>query len=246
MYINEYGDKSSPKILMLHPMEVTGDDLYHLFSKHLSQEYYCISPDQGGHGKSKGYISAQAEVKELADYLVKNNLFEFDLLYAASMGCAVAVQLIQDKRFTFKKIWFDGCFISEKGGFMNLMMRSMFLKKLKQFEKNPELEPTNLIKLYGKDMGYMMKNNFVKFSKEDITNICYACCHYKLAETDDEVQERIHIEWGENDMDYKSSKKGMAKYYPKVTPVIRSGYGHCGYMAFETKKYVSEIEKFMA
>ena len=47
MYINEFGSKDKPVIILLAPMMVSGQDLYNLISPYLKGEYRIISPDQG-------------------------------------------------------------------------------------------------------------------------------------------------------------------------------------------------------
>lgn len=61
MYIHEYGNRSDPIVILLAPMMVSGDNLYHMMRPHLKGSYHIIAPDQGGHGNSGPYISADAE-----------------------------------------------------------------------------------------------------------------------------------------------------------------------------------------
>ncbi len=81
MYINEYGDKCSPTIILLAPMMISGKDIYALMSPHFKGEYHIIAPDQGGHGGAGVYISADEELiaitKELADTLRKNRTIDW-------------------------------------------------------------------------------------------------------------------------------------------------------------------------
>ena len=51
MFINEYGDKKDPLVLLLAPMMVSGEDLYQLMHPYFKHNYHYIVPDQGGHGK---------------------------------------------------------------------------------------------------------------------------------------------------------------------------------------------------
>ena len=49
MFINEYGSREDPTIILLAPMMVTGSDLYQLMKPHLEGSYHIIAPDQGGY-----------------------------------------------------------------------------------------------------------------------------------------------------------------------------------------------------
>ena len=63
MFINEYGDKNNPLVLLLAPMMVSGEDLYQLMHPFFKHEYHYVVPDQGGHGKAGAYNSADEEYK---------------------------------------------------------------------------------------------------------------------------------------------------------------------------------------
>ena len=68
MYINEYGRRDDPTIILLAPMMVAGSDLYQLMKPHLIDSYHIIAPEQGGHGKAWVYRSADNEYKDLKGY----------------------------------------------------------------------------------------------------------------------------------------------------------------------------------
>jgi hypothetical protein len=52
MFINEYGDKRDPLVLLLVPMMVSGEELYQLMHPYFRHNYHYIAPDRGGHGKA--------------------------------------------------------------------------------------------------------------------------------------------------------------------------------------------------
>ena len=65
MFINEYGNRDDPTIVLLAPMMVSGSDLYELMKPYVKGAYHVIAPDQGGHGKAGAYISADEEYRAL-------------------------------------------------------------------------------------------------------------------------------------------------------------------------------------
>ncbi len=71
MFINVYGNPEDPKVVLLAPMMVSGEDLYQLMKPYFKGNYFFIVPDQGGHGKAGAYISAEEEYRELKAYLVE-------------------------------------------------------------------------------------------------------------------------------------------------------------------------------
>ena len=52
MYIHKFGNPEHPKVILLAPMMISGENLYHLMKPYLKGDYCIIAPDQGGHGKA--------------------------------------------------------------------------------------------------------------------------------------------------------------------------------------------------
>ena len=121
----------------------------------------------------------------------------------------------------------------------------MFLKKLRALKKNPAMPVDNLVKMYGEEFAAMMKENFIKLSEQDITNICNACCHRELVQISPEIRKNICFEYGQSDPNLNAAKKTIKEYFPESGLIVRKGYGHCGYMAFHTEEYVKELEAFL-
>ena len=74
MFINEYGDKKDPIVLLLAPMMVSGEDLYQLMHPYFKHNYHFMAPDQGGHGKAGAYISADEEYKTLKTFCLTGDI----------------------------------------------------------------------------------------------------------------------------------------------------------------------------
>ena len=117
MYINEYGNKEDPVVILLAPMMVSGSDLYELMSPYFTKAYHIIAPDQGGHGKAGAYVSADEEYKSLKVYLTEKGIKDIKLVYGASLGVAVAYRLFLDPDFKVDHAWFDGVALSKNAGF---------------------------------------------------------------------------------------------------------------------------------
>lgn len=246
MYINEYGDKSAPVIILLAPMMVSGQNIYEMMKPHMKGSYRIIAPDQGGHGRAGAYVSAEQEYAELKGWLIKNDIRQVRLVMGASLGVALAYRLYMDSDFKVEKAWFDGVALKTSSDFAEWFMRRMFRKRKKKFGNKPVDASPSLVKMYGYDFAKMMTGNFKQITESDIDAICYACCHYDMKKFSDEQQRNLHLEYGEGDPDYMLSKKSLAKYLPEVKPIIRKGYSHCGYMAAHTKEYAEEMEAFIS
>ena len=245
MYMNVYGNPDDPKVILLAPMMVSGENLYELMHPYFRGDYYFIAPDQGGHGKAGVYHSAEEEYSELKAYLMANGYTQISLLYGASLGVSVAYRLFMDPDLTVNKAWFDGVALSRNAAVMEAIMRNMFRKRRKMLEETHVEASSSLVEMYGYDFAKMMTSNFERITLSDVDNICYACCHYDLKPLTQSQQVKLHLEYGEKDFDLKFSRKAIRTYMPSVKPVIREGYGHCGYMAAHTKEYVEEMENWM-
>ena len=71
MFINEYGNRNDPTVILLAPMMISGSDLYGQMSQFFQDSYHIIAPDQGGHGKAGAYISADEEYQTLKSFLLE-------------------------------------------------------------------------------------------------------------------------------------------------------------------------------
>ena len=86
MHVNEYGSADAPLLVLLAPMMVSGSDLYELLPPRFRGDYHIIAPDQGGHGKAGGYISADEEYRELKSWFLERGYQKAALVYGASLG----------------------------------------------------------------------------------------------------------------------------------------------------------------
>ena len=245
MFINEYGSREDPTIILLAPMMVSGSDLYALMKPYFKGRYHFIAPDQGGHGKAGGYVSAEEEYKALRLFLMETGCRDVALVYGASLGVAVGYRLFLEGQIKVHSAWFDGVALCKNARFADWFMKRMFRSRKKKLAKSHAEASPSLVKMYGYDFAKMMTKNFERITLEDIDNICFACCHYDLRKLTDEEQRRLHLDFGEKDFDWKYSKKTYPVYMPKAELVLRPGYGHCGFMAAEMEKYVAQLETFM-
>ena len=88
MFINEYGNRNDPTVILLAPMMISGSDLYGQMSQFFQDAYHIIAPDQGGHGKAGAYINADEEYQTLKSFLLETCCTNIELVYGASMGFA--------------------------------------------------------------------------------------------------------------------------------------------------------------
>ncbi len=245
MYINEYGNKNDPVVVLLAPMMVSGEELYQLMHPYLEGNYHFIAPDQGGHGKAGAYISADEEYNTLKGFLLEQGYTEIKLVYGASLGVAVGYRLFLDQDFKVDHAWFDGVALSRNAGFPEWFMKKLFRSRRKKLAKTKTEASASLVQMYGCDFAKMMTKNFERITDSDIDAICHACCHYDLRVLTEEEQAKLHLDFGEKDFDWKYSRKTIPIFMPDAECTIRPGYPHCAYMAAHPREYTEEMEAFI-
>ena len=85
MFINEFGSRDNPTMVLLAPMMVSGPDLYNLMKPNFKGDYHIIAPDQGAHGKAGRYHSAEEEYQTLRPFLLEIGCTGITLVYGASL-----------------------------------------------------------------------------------------------------------------------------------------------------------------
>ncbi len=245
MYINEYGDRDDPAVILLAPMMVSGSDLYRLMSPYFRGSYHVIAPDQGGHGRSGPYVSAAAEYRELKAFLLETGCTRIRLVYGASLGAAVGWRLFLDPDLRVSRAWFDGTALCANARFAEWSMKRLFRSRKRKLARTGAAVSENLVRMYGYSFAKMMTENFRRITPEDIDAICRACCRYGLRELTAREQESLHLDFGSKDFDWRYARRTIPKFMPGAEVTLRPGYPHCGYMAAYPREYTEEVERFM-
>lgn len=245
MFVHEYGNPDDPTVILLAPMMMSGEDIYHMMSPHFANSYHIIAPDQGGHGDAGAYVSADDECAQLKHYLVKQGITDIELVYGSSLGVAVGWRLFLDNGFNIHHAWFDGVLFRESAPLFEFAFRTMFKQKKRSLSKHSVEASKGLEDKYGHERAVMMTRNFNRITESDIDAICHTCCNYPLAKLTPDQQARLHLDYGSKDPTFRQSRRGIATCMPNVGITIRKGYPHCGYVASHTAEYVREIEEFI-
>ena len=239
MVIKEYGNPQGKILLLLHPMLADGKTMTTLIGNSL-QKYRVISPDLSGQGEDKGdFISAEKEAKALLAYLKEQNIFQIELLFGASLGARVGLELFSEKSIEIEHIVFEGAPFFKNAPILKKVVASVFLKKQKRVRKYPERSVRKMQETYG-IFGESMAKSLAGMSKKSIKNVVAACCSFEFPPYDEKLQEKVLLAFGSKDADYKQRKK-IKKNYPKIRFWVHEGYGHCEYLAKFPEKYFSEL-----
>lgn len=240
MVIHTFGRPGNPVILLLHPMGITGTALYEIFSKYIPDRnsYYIVSPDQGGHGSAGFYLSKAEEVNHLVRWLHDNNCTHIHFIFGASMGAALAYELIKKPEITFDKVWLDGASFSEDAKLFCLVFTGAYRCLMRIARRKPEKVIELLEKLYPRSFSEMIVDCCLKMDPESAGMIFKACCDYDMIPLTEDTQKRIHIEL---DSGEKAQMRAISKYLPEADIKRNPDFGHCENMAKNTKDYVQRM-----
>ncbi len=104
MFINEYGSKNDPILLLLAPMMVSGEDLYQLMHPNFKANYHFIAPDQGGHGKDGADFKRQFTADSYRQFFLDAGYPDVKVTLAdGRIPCAVAVMKKAEKTSQYKE-----------------------------------------------------------------------------------------------------------------------------------------------
>lgn len=239
MVIKEYGNPQGKILLLLHPMLADGKTMTSLIENSI-EKYRIISPDLSGHGEDEGdFISAETEARTLLTYLKEKNIREIKLLFGASLGARIGLELLAEKSINFKHIVFEGAPFFKNMPVLKKLVVVVFLKKQRKVRKYPERAIEKMKDIYG-IFGESMAKSLASMSKMSIKNIVSACCSYEFPPYDEELQKKVLLAFGSRDGDYKQRKK-IEKSYPKMHFWVHEGYGHCQYLVRFPDKYFAEL-----
>ncbi|MDK8082088.1 alpha/beta fold hydrolase [Alloscardovia omnicolens] len=110
MVIHDINQDKQEAIVLIHPMNFSGQLMIESMAKKLGNEYRYIVPNLSGHGKAKDnpYISTTEEAATLACYLKEHDLCTIRMVFGASLGGGVLFELGKDKNLHIQKLFFEG------------------------------------------------------------------------------------------------------------------------------------------
>lgn len=245
MIIRAYGNEKLPKAIALHPMMADGASMVKLAGK-LQEKYCIIAPDLSGQGDDTGdFESAEKEADTLYTYLKEKGWLEIPLIYGASLGAAVGLELLAKPGIKAGTVVFDGCPLYKNAFLIRPLLTFVFLKKHGKAVANPGISVERMTQIYGPLFGPGMGKSFERMSEKSIRNIIAACSKCAFHQYSAETEEHLHFEYGSGDSDLKGAKKNLPKHYPAATLTVRDGYAHCQYMSSLEEAYGEVLKKYI-
>ena len=246
MKIQYFGDPSNPKIVVLHPMLLDGKSMLPLLGE-LRNSHCVIAPDLTGHGTDTGiFQSAQQEAETLAGWLTTRGWIDLKLVFGASIGAVVAMQLIAMPTFKVHTAVLEGCPLHSNAAFLRMMATRMFLSKHRKAQQHPGLSAQRMTKIYGETLGLIMGYTFEQIRPETLQAIAAACSDCTFPNYPKELEAHLFFEYGSEDISAKTARRVVSKHYPSASFTVREGYVHCQYPAVLGEQYSKVLEEYLA
>ena len=136
MLFKTMGDNSNPAILFFHAMGVTGASSEPV-TAYLKDDYFCIMPTSTVYCAGQKYISKADEVRQVEEYLQKQNVQSLALVVASSIGADLAMAFLTRAKLPVGHVFFDGGQFAQIGKgtrrimtpFLHLAIKSLYWSK---------------------------------------------------------------------------------------------------------------------
>lgn len=169
---------ASHHILLIHGMWMIHEMMLPYVDK-LRDDYHIIAPDLTGHGSDTGrFESAQKEASEIVDWLVQNQMTELALVFGASLGGVIAMDVISNETVLHTHCAvMEGASLTRVRG-VEWLFRAMFCA----MKKHPETIANMYASLpeLDEDAGRMLSDTMARTDKEMLSNLVHSATVIRL------------------------------------------------------------------
>ena len=107
MRFSTLGNPSSPAVLFLHAMGVTGTSSERV-AQHLADRYFCIMPTSTVYCEGQVYRSKADEVRQVEEFLASARIKHLELVVSSSIGADLACAFLANTKLPVEHAFFDG------------------------------------------------------------------------------------------------------------------------------------------
>lgn len=241
MLFQTIGDKSRPAVLFFHAMGVVGESSMPV-AAHLAEKFYCILPTATVYCAGQKYRSKADEIRQITDFLKKQEIKELALITASSIGADLAMAFLTTTDIPVKHIFFDGGQFAQIGKatrklmvpFLYLAIKSLSWSKGKTLHKIMWCDD-DAIKPYfieaGRNLTYGNLKRQLSDSLEDQP-------FPKLPVT---LQKTTFWEFGSKE-DHFKYRDAVMQCYPYGNFPIFDGFNHMQYQICDPKGFAEMLE----
>ena len=107
MLFQTYGNRNHPAVLFFHAMGVTGASSEPV-TNYLQDRYFCILPTSTVYCKGQKYVSKADEIRQVENYLHRQNVNCLAMVVASSIGADLAMAFLTQTKLPVEHAFFDG------------------------------------------------------------------------------------------------------------------------------------------
>lgn len=238
MKVDFLGDRSKPKILLIHPSVADSRCFAPLFP--YLREFCLVLPTLGGHNvcDDSVYMGGKAEAEALLSELEANGITSLHAMCAQSLGCIVGWEILLSRRLKIGKTVFDGAPFGRFNVVTRFLNYLLTLHLVRQCRKNPE-KMKFLDETYPQ-VSDCMKEVLAHYTKNTVKNVVRdAMTGVRPLSGAIVAEDHLTVIYGGKDP-YIRGRKFFEEAGP-ATFLILESLGHCAYLLQEPEKYCSLI-----
>ena len=240
MLFKTMGDNSNPAILFFHAMGVTGASSEPV-TAYLKDDYFCIMPTSTVYCAGQKYISKADEVRQVEDFLQKQNVQSLALVVASSIGADLAMAFLTRTKLPVGHVFFDGGQFAQIGKgtrrimtpFLHLAIKSLYWSKGGTLKKILWCDD-EAIKPYfiaaGKGLSYGNLRRQLADSLED----------KPFPPLPEALQKHTYFEFGSVEEHFKY-RDAVMQAYPCGNYPVFEGYNHMQYQIRDPKGFAGML-----
>ncbi len=244
MLFETLGDRQNPAILFFHAMGVTGASSKPV-AQHLKDSYFCILPTSTVYCEGQKYLSKADEVRQIEDFLQKENVKDLACVVASSIGADLAMAFLSQTQRPVGHVFFDGGQLARIGKatrrfmtpFLYLAIKSLYLSKGGTLKRILWCDD-DAVKPYfiaaGRALRYGNLRRQLSDSLEDKP-------FPPLAQ---EVQKNTYFAFGSAEEHYKY-RDAVMKAYPLGNYPVFEGYEHMQYQIRDPLGFAEMLRKLI-
>ncbi len=239
MKVDIFGDRTLPKILLIHPSVADGRCFEPLYP--YLKEYCLIVPTLNGHNieDDSVYSSAKEEAQQILSFLLSNGITELHCMCAESLGCVVGWEILISRKLQIRKTVFDGAPFARFNATIRFLNYWMTIYLVQQCRKHPD-KLKSIDETYPQ-VGDSMKQVLAHYSKQTIRNIVSDAMK-GVEPVPDAVypSDNLIVMYGSKDSYIRGLKFFEDAGYP-FTRMVKDGYAHCTFILNETENFCKII-----
>ena len=240
MLFKTMGDNSNAAILFFHAMGVTGASSEPV-AAYLKDDYFCIMPTSTVYCAGQKYISKAGEVRQVEDFLQKQNVQSLALVVASSIGADLAMAFLTRTKLPVGHVFFDGGQFAQIGKgtrrimtpFLHLAIKSLYWSKGGTLKKILWCDD-EAIKPYfiaaGKGLSYGNLRRQLADSLED----------KPFPPLPEALQKHTYFEFGSVEEHFKY-RDAVMQAYPYGNYPVFEGYNHMQYQIRDPRGFAGML-----